>query len=207
MPVFASLLDLLFPPRVDERVVRGVSEELLAGLVKPVLVPGTKPVVTGLLPFGNERVRALVHEAKYHGRRRAFGLLGEVLGEYLLDLGSEESFGKAVLVPIPLSRERLRSRGYNQAEAIALRAAKHAGIEVRADILARTRDTAPQTTLTGAGRRENLRGAFAATNPIDPSYTYILLDDVVTTGATLGSAADALLDAGAKRVLPVALAH
>ena len=199
------LFDVLFPPREDERVLRGVSRDTLATLVEPRLIPGTEPPITALLPFTDERVRAAVHEAKYHGNRTAFDLLGGVLGEYLLELESEEGFDEAVLVPIPLSRERRSARGYNQAEEIA-RSALRAGVEIR-DVLTRTRDTVSQTSLARWERRENLRNAFVATPSVDPSYTYLLIDDVTTTGATLEAAAVALRVAGAARILPIALAH
>ena len=74
-------------------------------------------------------------------------------------------------------------------------------------MLTRTRDTQTQITLPRAKRLENMRGAFDATNQLDPSYLYIVFDDVITTGATMQAAVDALVAAGARDILPVALAH
>jgi ComF family protein len=207
MSFLLALLDLLFPPREDERIVRDLSSEGLAELVAPVLVAQSEPAVTALLPFSDARVRATVHEAKYHGNTKAFGLLAGVLSEYLLEIASEEGFARAVLVPIPLSRERRRARGWNQAEEIAKRAATATQLEMKTNVLERIRDTVSQTSLSRFERRENLSGAFRAGEVLDPSTTYLLIDDVVTTGATLEAAARALRAGGAEHILAIALAH
>jgi len=200
--MLTALIDLLFPPREDERIVRELTPETLAELVEPKLVGE----VTVLLPFHDIQVRALVHEAKYHGSTRAFELLGGVLGEYLIGLSDEESFARAVSVPVPLSAARRQARGFNQVEEVLKRAAPAARLVIDTSILTRTRDTASQTSLARWQRLENMRGAFSAAS-VDPSYTYIVIDDVTTTGATLAEAAQALRAAGAARILSVALAH
>jgi len=200
--VLDTFLDLLFPPREDERLVRTVSPEALAKLVEP------QPVgeATALLPFGDIRVRALIHEAKYHGSSKAFELLGGVLGSYL----AEQELAGAVLVPVPLGSKRRAERGYNQSEEVARRAARRAGLALDAHILVRTRDTPSQTNLARWQRRENVTNAFlcpAGMSEEEKACTYILIDDVTTTGATLDSAAQALRAAGAARVIAIALAH
>ena len=105
--------DLLFPPRVDEALLRAVSDDDFLRLVAPRLVPQTRPGTVALLPFQDDRVRAALHEAKYHGSSRAFRLLGSVLAEYLRDCDDIQP-GKSLLLPIPLSKGRLRERGFNQ---------------------------------------------------------------------------------------------
>lgn len=205
--MFTLLLDLIFPPREDELVLRTASSDTFAALVSPRLIPVTELPITALLPFADKRVRAAVHEAKYHGSRIAFDLLGGVLGEYLLEMESEDGFNSAVLVPIPLSRERRSARGYNQAEELARSAARLASIPIDTTLLTRTRNTVSQTSLARWERRKNLHNAFVASRIADPSATYLLIDDVTTTGATLEAAAAALRDAGATHILPIAVAH
>lgn len=104
------------------------------------------------------------------------------------------------VVPIPLHRARLRQRGYDQALELARPLARALGLPLRADLLARVRATAPQSELDAGARADNLRGAFAvrATTPVPRQVA--LLDDVMTTGATLRAAADALRRGGVERV-------
>ena len=105
-----------------------------------------------------------------------------------------------VLVPLPLHRARLRSRGFDQTLELARPLARALGLPLRDDLLARARATAPQSRLDAAARRRNLRGAFTARSSRPLPAHVALVDDVMTTGATLHAAADALLRAGVARV-------
>lgn len=105
-----------------------------------------------------------------------------------------------VLVPIPLHRSRLRERGYDQALELARPLARHLGLPLQAQALMRVRDTSAQSRLDASQRRRNLRNAFAWNGDIAMPAHIVLIDDVMTTGATLHSAARALRRAGALRV-------
>lgn len=111
----------------------------------------------------------------------------------------------AVLVPIPLGRKRLLSRGYNQSERLAEALAAFGGHEVHTDLLRRRRETGTQTRLTPEERRANIGGAFEAVGV--PPTRVVLVDDVLTTGATLVEAAGALRAAGAGVVEAVTFAR
>ncbi len=111
----------------------------------------------------------------------------------------------AVLVPIPLSRKRLRTRGYNQAAVLATALGGATGLVVDVDLMQRARDTPTQTALTPEARAANVKDAFMA--PALVEGTFVLVDDVCTTGATLASAATALVGAGAARVEAVTFAR
>lgn len=103
-----------------------------------------------------------------------------------------------VLVPVPLHRQRLAQRGYDQAHELACQLGRATGLPVRA-CLQRRRDTAAQSALDREQRRRNLRGAFTAIAATLPA-SVILVDDVMTTGATLEAAAQALQRAGVGQV-------
>jgi ComF family protein len=111
------------------------------------------------------------------------------------------------IVPVPLHRARLRRRGYNQALELARPLAAHFRIPVSHHVLVRARATAPQTELDAVQRRRNVRGAFAARIASEPPRHVALLDDVFTTGATLGECARVLKRAGVARVDVWALAR
>ncbi len=198
-------LDFLFPPRSDELALRGVSDDDFLALLSPRLVGETNPETVALLPFRDARVRAAIHEAKYRGSERAFALLAAALAEYLRE--ADETSRKPVIVPVPLSAARRKERGFNQVEEVAKRAAKELSIPLKTTLLIRTRDTASQVSLPRRERIENMRGAFRATRRADPAYTYIVLDDVITTGATLQAAIITFQEAGATHVISLALAH
>ena len=204
-----SLFDFLFPPRVDELALRGISDDDFLALVKPRIVPETRPGTVALLSFGDASVRAAIHEAKYHGSERAFRLLGYALADYLRDADdiSATRLNLVALVPIPLGIERQKERGFNQVEEVAKRTVQELKIKIETCLLIRTRETISQISLAREKRKENMHGAFKATRHADPAYTYIVIDDVITTGATLQSAVDALKDAGAEHIIPLALAH
>ncbi|MDP2665638.1 MAG: phosphoribosyltransferase family protein [bacterium] len=207
-------LDFLFPPRVDEFALRDVSLDDFLSHMRVRLVQETQPETIGLLPFTDASVRAAIHEAKYRGNEHAFELLSATLVEYLRDaddVGHRKSH--IVLVPVPLGKARRKERGFNQVEEIAGRAARELGIAVDAELLVRTRETMSQVSLPRKARIENMRGAFIVSpkleerRRISPSHTYIVIDDVITTGATLQAAIDALKEAGAEDIVPLALAH
>lgn len=190
-------------------MIRDVTvEEFLALLHARIVDEGPLQTVR-LLPFHTPMVRAALHEAKYHGSKHAFTLLAAALTTYLRD-ADDLGRSKIVLIPIPLGKEREKARGYNQVHEV-LRRALHdldmSRFTLAPELLVRTRETPSQVSLPREERERNMRGAFSATHPPDPSLTYMLIDDVITTGATLQAATDALKKAGAIDITALALAH
>jgi ComF family protein len=143
-------------------------------------------------------VRRLVHRFKYQGWWRLAQSFAPRMAPLLRDAGNAD------LVPVPLASRRQASRGYNQANELAIALGAITGLPVRADRLLRVRETPTQTRLTPERRLANLAGAFGATGCHRP---VILVDDVFTTGATLCSAATELLDRGAEQVGAITFAR
>ena len=112
-----------------------------------------------------------------------------------------------LLLPVPLHRARLRRRGYNQALELAKPLACHLGVPLRHDVLQRLRSTDAQTELDAAARRRNVRGAFTVREGIALPPHVAVLDDVMTTGATLAECSRVLKRAGVRRVDVWALAR
>jgi ComF family protein len=157
-------------------------------------------------PFAGP-VRAALHQLKYAGERRLAGPLGEAVARRWNRVGR----GATVVVPVPVHGQRERSRGYDQAALIAETAAARLGLPfVRA--LERHRATIAQFELDRDARSSNVAGAFrVASSSPGPSMVagrwVLLVDDVVTTGATLAACAEALETAGAVAVSASAVAR
>jgi ComF family protein len=147
--------------------------------------------------------RAVIHALKYGGERRLAVPLGAALARRWLAAGGVGD----VLVPVPVHRDRLRERGFDQALLIATEMGRAAGVPV-SPVLARTRRTVRQAELDRSGRAGNVAGAFAVTDRgrIDGLWV-VLVDDVMTTGATLREAALALGAAGAVAVSALTVAR
>ena len=138
-------------------------------------------------------VDRLVLALKY-GRRLA---LAEALGDALAAQVGERPVD--AIVPMPLSRRRLAERGFNQAMEIARHAGRRMGLAIAPQLVERVRDTAPQTDLPHDARAANVRGAFACAAPV-AGKTLAVVDDVMTTGASLEELARTLKRAGAATV-------
>lgn len=164
-------------------------------------------------PFSGVTRRAL-HALKYSGERR----LAQPLGAAIARRWSRAGAGGDLLVPVPASPDRVRDRGYDQAALLAREAGRRLRLPV-ALALERTRATTAQFDLDRVARASNLGGAFRVGTSVatpgapggDPRYIrgrwMVLVDDVVTTGATLAACAVALLDAGASGVSAVTVAR
>jgi ComF family protein len=150
-------------------------------------------------------LRTLIHCLKYDG----FRPLGKPLGRHLASAARRlDAASFDLALPVPLHAKRQRRRGFNQAALLAAELAKIYGIPVAADDCVRVRDTRPQTGLRAAERRKNVARAFHVPFPQRvKSRRVLLIDDVLTTGATANSCASALLDAGAEGVWVTTLAR
>ncbi len=148
--------------------------------------------------------RKLVTAVKYGGQYA----LAAPMAELLAAAWREWHLAAQIVVPVPLHPRRQRTRGFNQAEKLATGLARAVNLARAPELLLRQRATAAQAGMISAGeRRANIYGAFACTDEERVKGARILLvDDVTTTGATLGACADVLFQAGAEAVYGLAFA-
>lgn len=154
----------------------------------------------------NNTLRPLVHSLKYAGRDDlAVFLAGEMDKAY--DYFPEIK-GHDYLIPVPLHKKRMASRGYNQAELLAIELAKLKGLKVISNAVIRVKETPSQTKLSRDERLENIKGAFKVVHPeLIKGKKLLLIDDVATTLSTLDELARVLKEAGAENITAYTLAR
>ncbi len=214
-----ALLDLFLPPACTSC---GRTGALLCDACRGRFAPPSRPedrfvapdagvvlgdaLILAIAAFAHEGpVRRALAALKYTGASRLAAALAEAAPPALERL--VRISGPAALVPVPVHRDRLRERGYNQAELIAKALGRHAALPC-ANLLERVRPTTKQHRLDRAARLANLSEAFALKRDLEllPA-TVILVDDIVTTTATLEACASVLRDAGVQAVYGFAVAR
>lgn len=217
---FNSIIDFIYPPlclscqRLLEHggdyvcpecwnaipVVRRGSS-LYSDTADKLLASGVVDDLISLYVFEKEGVFQLIaHNLKYSGVQ-ALGLeLGRRLGKIVMEQGIRAD----AIIPVPLHRRKLRERGYNQAELIGTGVSEVTGIPVNANIVRRAKYTTTQTTLSLEERQKNMEGAFEVTPGTEfqtEGKIFIVIDDVITTGATIVACAAPLCAHGAASVI------
>lgn len=150
--------------------------------------------------YDNPAIASLIHALKYNKMERAAPFLGILLVHYAETAGLDTN--NFCVVPVPLSKKRMRERGFNQAELIAAFFAAHFQIPLHAAALIKTTHTKPQMGLARVEREKNLIGCFEVLNDSEiKGKNIVLIDDVSTSGTTLAEASRALKRAGAKKII------
>jgi len=159
--------------------------------------------VYSILDF-DDTVQAIMHQVKYRGKRRFAFYIGALLAGCV----PEQIFGEVdALIPVPLHPGRQRKRGYNQSLLLASGLGRGPLLE---GVLLRVKNTESQTRFDRTQRTKNMRGAFAVAPEQAGKINgkrLLLVDDIVTTGATTAAAAKALLDAGCASVRVLSIAR
>jgi ComF family protein len=223
---FETFLDILFPPECLA-CGKGLTAGTLCAACKDTI--GGPPAIAienmAIAGYGgcyflgaagrykNHVLKTLIHALKFGGITGAARPLAELLAHHARTIALPlEIF---TVMPIPLSKMRLRERGFNQSALIAEYFAHSLGLPFEKNILTRTQHRKPQSrTETLAERRENIRGCFAVKSNViknnaaaDLNKNIILVDDVSTSGSTFREAARALSAAGAETILALAVAR
>lgn len=197
-PVLTRLLNALYP---RDAVCFACDREsyvnehgLCEACAKQIHMAGELPCPHGIVGtyaafWYEEPLHAAVYRFKYGGSKY-------LAWHFAACMSLPESFHADAIVPVPLFEDRQRKRGYNQSELVARMLGERYGLPVETALLTRTRNTSPQAGLSAQLREHNVDGAFKAA-PGCKGRALLLVDDVMTTGSTLRSCAEALTDAGA----------
>jgi|TARA_Y100000034_G_C6893075_1_gene411276 ComF family protein len=212
--IVREVLDFLFPPNKIEKRVQKITLDNLSQKTAYREVDKLSGIYA-LLHYKDTLVRDLIWTLKYRGSIHSAKLLAGVLYGVLLEDTSDSILFEAsphpTVIPLPLAGKRERERGFNQIVLVTDELNKldeNNSFNIQTNILVRTKDTPSQTSLSKEERRENVKGVFTVSNPGRIKEKHIiLLDDVITTGSTVKEARRILLDAGAKEVTAIAIAH
>lgn len=209
MPDLEQLFDLLSPPSCAACDTDLERSAVFCQPCREALVESRTTNIRGVTviaagSYGGPLATA-IHRFKFEGRPD----LGRQLGELLRRVARDLRLRADVVIPVPLHRARLAERGYNQSALLARRVASTLGARFDANLLSRTRQTRPQFELGRDEREQNVRGAFTVARRGRPlgGLRVMLIDDVVTTGATSASCAEALTVAGVASAQVLCLAR
>ncbi len=197
-----AILDLIFPPRCAGcgKVGDYFCRDCRHLVRKPNLADRTYPLCVVSAGIFEEPLRSAVHALKYRKQRP----LAEILADLMIANGLD--WEPDLIIPVPLHPSRLRERGFNQAELLAQHIGAATNVTVNSQALSRVRETRSQVGLSWRERQDNVKDAFEAKPELVIGKRVLLIDDVITTGATLGACANALLKAGAAEVRAMTLA-
>jgi ComF family protein len=144
-----------------------------------------------------------LHSMKY---RRNIGL-GEAIAVQMVDFVHSLQWPIELLIPVPLGKNRLKERGYNQVGLVARPLAFRLGLKYEADGLRKIRETRSQVGLTFSQRRKNVHDAYQADPRVVQEKNILIMDDVATTGSTISACTETLLSAGARDVYVLTIAR
>jgi competence protein ComFC len=207
-----ALLDWVYPPRCvicsmpDGWLCRDCEREI-EFMPPPPNLPGAELLGAPLAVMNNLDafravsyhqgvMRTLVHRVKYEGVRVLVPILGDIMYAYW----NSCPLPIDLIVPVPLHPRRLRERGYNQSELLALSLAERMRLPLVSEALCRLKRTSPQVGLGARQRMSNVEGAFACHGEMIRGKRVLLIDDVCTSGATLAACSIALRQSAAATV-------
>ncbi|MFC1720700.1 ComF family protein [Patescibacteria group bacterium] len=215
-PTYNGFLNFLFPVFcIGCKKYNEILCNDCAAKITRTIAPQKYSWIYPLFDYRNKIIKKVIWRLKYREKTMFAEPLAELLYEHILDeLQDMHTFGsmeRPLIIPIPLSTKGLAKRGYNQSALIAkhLSFIDDSSFKLEKDVLYKTRDTKNQMEIKDRKKRlQNLHGCFEVKNPERVlGRNIILIDDVVTTGATLREAKRVLKKSGAKKVTAFTIAH
>jgi competence protein ComFC len=210
-----ALLDFFLPQKKNVKYLESLSGEDIVLRTEPAQDLDIKNA-EAIFSYKDPLIRSLVWQLKYKGNRKIASTLAEILYERVLitcsDLSLFENFSKPIFIPIPTDKNKSREKGFNQTEILLeeiMKLDKEKAFEYMPSVLIKIKETKNQTSIKRrAERLENLKGCFAVQNTeAVKGRNILLIDDVITTGATIKEARRALKESGAQKIWAFTLAH
>lgn len=201
------ILDLLFPERCpgcgnfDSGMCRQCRAQLAVYTESIGVIPALDAVSVAYVYQGP--LRHAIHQLKYRRRPR----VARQLGELLIPFAFPHARAVDAILPVPMHAVRRAERGFNQAELIAAAVARGTSLVCMPDGLVRVRATGQQVKLNAHERQANMAGAFRWQPTTPPPSRILIIDDVLTTGATMSACGLALREAGCREIYGLALAR
>lgn len=156
----------------------------------------------GLLVY-DEYMSKSIYRFKYNHKKEYGAFYGKVINDRLGDKIKE--WNAQCLIPVPVHKSKLKTRGYNQAQVLAKELSKHCKIPVRSDLMLRNKSTVVQKKLSATDRENNLKKAFIVSKNVVSLNSVIIVDDIYTTGSTVDAMAKCLKEAGVRDVYFITL--
>lgn len=186
LDIFVRIFDTILPPHKSVLILRNETPEKF----KRFYLPQKLSHSTSLADYSEIKIRMAITANKFHNHQKASRLLASLIELWL----TKQTNKNLIFIPIPLGKKRQKERGFNQVTRILENVNNH-NLQIE-NLLIRTRDTTPQTQLDRSLRFQNVTGVFSLqkqTTLTDlENYHLILIDDVITTGATMKEAYDTL---------------
>lgn len=212
--LFEYVLSFIFPKEADVSLIENMTEEEIIEAI-PLSNRTENDKYKALFQYQNKIARKAIWEIKYNDNRKITEKFSKLLYEYILEEMSDEfafgNFNTPIIVPIPKGKASLKERGFNQCELIVkeiMKFDKEKNFSYSFEALKKIKNTPHQSKQKNrANRLKNLTGCFWADENIVKDKCIILIDDVITTGATMNEASKTLHSAGAKKVVGFAIAH
>lgn len=209
------ILDFIFPRPINVVSIHNMnSQEFIGKMTQSRYLNDSEN--KALFDYRNKLTKQAIWEIKYRKDEKITAVLCALFYEFILDELVDKAlfcdFKKPIIIPIPISKNRLKERGYNQCSLIVKEIARidnNNNFTLCENALEKIKDLESQTSVKGRNERlKNIKGCFAVRDPEKiKNANIILIDDVITTGATMSEAKKTLLDAGARQILCFALAH
>lgn len=158
----------------------------------------------GRAVFAYPKIRDSLYRFKYMGRQEYTAVYGSYMAHCMGEVLKQ--WKPEALVPVPLHKRKLRSRGYNQAELLAEELSRHVGIPVCKNLVIRTKNTRPMKGINGTDRQNNVKKAFKIRGNDVKLNTIVIIDDIYTTGSTIDAIAEVCKEAGITNIYFLTLA-
>jgi competence protein ComFC len=212
--IFESIISIILPKEEYVSEIENLSPEYIENEIG-IANETSNPKFKAVFQYKNKIIRKAIWEIKYNGNKKITEKFSRPLYEFIIEeLGDEvafENFNSPLLIPIPSGKDTLKKRGFNQCELIAkelIRLDETKNFQLETKAIFKIKETTHQSETKNKSKRlKNLEGCFSADPQKVRGRYIILIDDVITTGATMKEVSKTLKEAGAKKVIGFSIAH